>query len=80
MDILADQVKTITQISTGLGKQLGDEKALLTDLNTNFDSSNTKVTGVMGRMDDLLSRASSSICVYICIFLIIFIVLLVKLT
>jgi hypothetical protein len=80
VSILAEQVKTITQISTGLGQQLSEEKTLLSDLNTNFDSSNAKVNTVMGRMDDLLSRASSSICVYICLFLLIFIVLLCKLT
>jgi hypothetical protein len=59
---------------------MSDEKGLITDLDKNFDSSNAKALGVMDRMDDMLSRASSSIVCYTCMFLLIFIVLLCKLT
>ena len=67
-------------LSSGIGDHMQSEREVIKDMDKNFDSTNDAVTGVMGRVDDLLSQASSSLTCYVCIFLLIFIVLLCKLT
>lgn len=80
VDQLLSNVSAIKQMSTGIGSHLQDEKVLLGQLGSDFERSNTSVRKVMGRMDDLLVRASDSIFCYICLFTSVFIAILVKFT
>ena len=67
-------------LSSGIGDHMKSEKDVIKEMDKNFDDTKEAVTSVMGRVDDLLSQASSSLSCYVCIFLLIFIVLLCKLT
>jgi len=78
--VLADQVKAMRSLTTGLNQHLEEEKGVIKEMDSGFDKTKSAVGQVVGRMDDLLGHASSSITCYVILFLLIFIVLLCKLT
>ena len=80
IDQLLNNVSTLKQISNGLGGHLKDEKVLLEQIDNNFAKSTEMVRRVMGRMDDMLQRASGSIVCYIVLFTCLMIGILIKLT
>ena len=56
------------------------EKSLLSTLDTQFAGTKESVMHAMGRMDEVLGKASHSICCYIFIFTIMIVALLWKMT
>ena len=59
---------------------MNDERGLLSTLDSTFLSTKKQVGAMMGRMDDVIGKASNSILGYVVIFTIIIVALLWKLT
>jgi flagellar capping protein FliD len=80
IELLANQVSTIRQISKGIGSHLEEEKELINQLDSGFDKTKVMVGKVFDRMDNLLQQASSNIFCYIILFTCLLIGILCKFT
>lgn len=66
-------------LSKGINHQIADEKTLLNNLGSGFESTKKLVASVMQGMDGMLTKASGSMCTYIVIFTIMIVALVYKL-
>ena len=57
-----------------------EEKDVINSLDSNFDKTKLMVTKVAARVDDMIVKASGSMCSYVLLFTIIIIALVYKLT
>ena len=76
--MLANHVSIIKQITNGIGGQMRDERGLLAQLDSTFLSTKKQVGEIMGRMDDVVGKASNSMFSYVILFTIILVALLWK--
>ena len=70
----------IRSITSGLGGQLKEDKSLLSKMDESFGNTKKQISEVMGRMDEVIGKASHSIWCYVLIFTIMIVAILWKMT
>lgn len=72
-------MSAIKGISMGLGNQLKDDETVISGLNSGFDRTKQMLGKTFSKMDEMVTRGSTSIWTYVVIFVVIFLALLYKL-
>lgn len=78
IDLLGSQVSAIKNITRGLTTQIKDDKAVIERLDTGFDKTKLLISKTMGKMDDMISKGSNSMCCYVILFTIMLLAILYK--
>ena len=68
-------MKTLT---SGISNQIKDDDKVINALSGGFDRSKALVSRTLGRMDNLIGQASSSMTTYIVLFLVMLLALMYK--
>ena len=78
LDVLANSVTQIKNLSKNIGNQMEEEKTTIGQLDGGFLKTKELVNRIAGSMDTMLNQASSNIFCYIALFTILMIAVLVK--
>ena len=78
LDVLANSVTQIKNLSKNIGNQMEEEKTTIGQLDGGFLKTKELVNKIVGSMDTMLNQASSNIFCYIALFTILMIAVLVK--
>ena len=68
LDLLANSVSSIKQMSRNIGSQMEEEKSIIGSLDTGFVKSKDLVNNIVGSMDTMLKQTDSSLCGFILLF------------
>ena len=79
ISILENQVTAMKGISMGLTNQISEDKTIISKLDGGFDKTKMLVGKTLGKLDDMVTKGSNSMCTYVVIFVIMLLALLYKL-
>lgn len=77
---LRESVSAIKGISSAIKERMRDDESLVDSIDKQFEKNNSMVKNAIGKIDKVLTSASSSILCYVLLFVIIVLALLYKLT
>lgn len=77
---LRESVSAIKGISSAIKERMRDDESLVDSIEKQFDKNNFMVKNAIGKIDKVLTSASSSILCYVLLFVVIVLALLYKLT
>lgn len=77
---LRESVSAIKGISSAIKERMRDDESLVDSIDKQFDKNNSMVKNAIGKIDKVLTSASSSILCYVLLFVVIVLALLYKLT
>lgn len=77
---LRESVSAIKGISSAIKERMRDDESLVDSIDKQFDKNNFMVKNAIGKIDKVLTSASSSILCYVLLFVVIVLALLYKLT
>ncbi len=80
IDMLANSVTAIKNLSKTLGGQIQSEEGVRASLSSGFDNAKGMLQETLGNMDQMMGQAGDSLCFYVCLFTTIMIVILVIFT
>jgi len=77
---LRESVSAIKGISSAIKQRMHDDESLVDSIDKQFDKNNSMVKNAIGKIDKVLTSASSNILCYVLLFVVIVLALLYKLT